>query len=249
MATKQQMQKFKKELLQEKDELGNRIQNDEQSVLDKSQTESVGELSSYDNHPADLGTELFEMERNQALDEHAQSEMEKIEEALYAIEEGTYGHCKTCNIEIPIDRLEAIPSTLYCVEHATERPTAQDRPVEEDILIPSKGDHFENRHGNEIVDKEDSFGEVAKFGTSETPSDYTGDHDNYNDLYKTEDETDGFPEDYEGFAANDIEGKNRVDIPNKKQKEYEDTLYEENIDSQLGDIPYKQKDTYFNEKK
>ena len=52
MATKQQTQKFKKELLQEKNELCNRIQNDEQSVLDKSQTESVGELSSYDNHPA-----------------------------------------------------------------------------------------------------------------------------------------------------------------------------------------------------
>ncbi|WP_289314633.1 hypothetical protein [Peribacillus sp. NJ4] len=40
-----------------------------------------------------------------------------------------------------------------------------------------------------------------------------------------------------------------MDIPNKKQKEYEDTLDEENIDSQLGNIPYKQKDTYINEKK
>ncbi|MGE7186040.1 TraR/DksA C4-type zinc finger protein [Peribacillus sp. NPDC006672] len=249
MATKQQMHKFKKELLQEKAELGNRIKNDERSVLDKSQTESVGELSSYDNHPADLGTELFEMERNQALDEHGQYEMDKIEEALNAIEEGSYGHCKTCHTEIPIDRLKAIPSTLYCVEHAPERPTAQDRPVEEDILIPSKGDDFENRHGNEIVDKEDSFGEVAKFGTSETPSDYTGDHDNYNDLYKIEGETNGFPEDYEGFAANDIKGENRVNMPNKKQKEYENTLDEGNIDSKLGDIPYNQKDNYINEKK
>ncbi|CAH0227145.1 General stress protein 16O [Peribacillus sp. Bi96] len=249
MATIQQTQMLKHELLKEKDELRNRIQNDEQSVLNKSQTESVGELSSYDNHPADLGTELFEMERNQALDEHAQIEMDKIEEALNAIEEGSYGHCKTCHTEIPVERLEAIPSTLYCVEHAPERRTVQDRPVEEDILIPSKGDHFENRHGKDLVDKEDSFGEVAKFGTSETPSDYTGDHDNYNDLYKTEDETNGFPEEYEGFAANDIEGKNRVDIPNKKQREYEDALTEENVDSQLGDIPYKQKDSYIKEKK
>ncbi|PCD05284.1 molecular chaperone DnaK [Peribacillus simplex] len=249
MATKQQTQKLKKELLQEKNELCNRIQNDEQSILDKSQTESVGELSSYDNHPADLGTELFEMERNQALDEHAQSEMEKIDEALKAMEEGSYGHCKICNKEIPIERLEAIPSTLYCVEHAPERTLSQDRPVEEDILIPSKGDHFENRHGIEMAAKEDSFGEVAKFGTSETPSDYTGDHDNYNDLYKNEDEADGFPEDYEGLAANDIEGKTRVDIPNKKQKAYEDTLKEENIESQLGDIPYKQKDGYIKENK
>ncbi|MFF2287704.1 TraR/DksA C4-type zinc finger protein [Peribacillus butanolivorans] len=88
--------------------------------------------------------------------------MEKVKNALNAIEAGFYGHCKTCDTEIPFERLEAIPTTLYCVEHAPERSTTQDRPVEEDVLIPSKGNNFENRHGSEIVDKEDSFGEVAK---------------------------------------------------------------------------------------
>ncbi|MEM5591840.1 hypothetical protein AAHH67_09065 [Niallia circulans] len=39
--------------------------------------ESVGELSSYDNHPADLGTELFEREKDSALEQHDQSELEK----------------------------------------------------------------------------------------------------------------------------------------------------------------------------
>ncbi|MFF5813623.1 hypothetical protein ACFY5J_19380 [Peribacillus butanolivorans] len=95
--------------------------------------------------------------------------MEKVKIALNAIEASFYGHCKTCDTEIPFEWLEAIPTTLYCVEHAPERPTTQDRPVEEDVLIPSKGNNFENPHGSEIVDKEDSFGEVAKFGTSETP--------------------------------------------------------------------------------
>ncbi|MCO0598357.1 hypothetical protein NGI46_12900 [Peribacillus butanolivorans] len=41
------------------------------------------------------------MERNQALDEHAQSEMEKVKIALNAIEASFYGHCKTCDTEIP----------------------------------------------------------------------------------------------------------------------------------------------------
>lgn len=250
MATKQQIQSLKETLLNEKEEIRNRIKSDEESVLNKSQTESVGELSAYDNHPADLGTELFEMERNQALDEHAQVEMNKIDEALNAVEEGTYGTCKTCKIEIPYERLEAVPNTLYCVDHTPERVAAQDRPVEEDVLIPSKGNNFEDRHiGSEIVDREDSFGEVAQFGTSETPSDFTGNRENYNNLYKTEDETDGFPEDYESFSANDIEGKNRVNIPNKKQKENEDVLEEKQIESQLGDIPYKQKDSYLDKKK
>ncbi|MDQ7861445.1 TraR/DksA C4-type zinc finger protein [Peribacillus frigoritolerans] len=122
MATKQQTQKFKKRTASGKKMsyvIEFKMMNNPFWI--KKQTESVGELSSYDNHPADLGTELFEMERNQALDEHAQSEMEKIDEALKAMEEGSYGHCKTCNKEIPIERLEALPSTLYCVEHAPER--------------------------------------------------------------------------------------------------------------------------------
>ena len=37
-------------------------------------------------------------------------------------------------------------------------------------------------------------------------------------------------------------------MPNKKQKQYENTLDEEN-ESSLGDIPYNQKDSYINEKK
>lgn len=39
--------------------------------------DSVGELSSYDNHPADTGTELFEREKDIALNDHAEYEVEK----------------------------------------------------------------------------------------------------------------------------------------------------------------------------
>jgi YteA family regulatory protein len=250
MASKEQIITLKSKLLNHKEQLQNRISQDQDDWLDTGQSDSVGELSAYDNHPADMGTELIERERNMAIDDHAGSEMEKIDSALQAVEEGTYGICKTCGKEIPFERLEAVPSTLYCVDHTPEQRMAQDRPVEEDILQPSHGNHFENRRaGNEINHKEDSFAEIARFGTSETPADFTGDNESYDTLYKTEDENDGFTEEYENFLGNDIDGTNRKMYPSKKQEEYKEILDEEKIESQLGDIPYKRSDGYVNDKK
>lgn len=245
MATNKQIDTLKYELLSQKEQLQNRINQDEENWFDTSQTDTVGELSAYDNHPADMGTELFERQRNMAIDSHAETEIEKIDNALQAIENGTYGKCKTCDREISNERLDAVPTTLYCVDHTPEKAKTRDRPVEEEVLEPTQGHHFENRRdGNDINDKEDSFGEVAQFGTSETPSDYTGDHESYNTLYKTENENDGFTEEYESFLGNDINGKNPKAFRSKKQEEYEARLDEEHIESQLGDVPYKQSDGY-----
>ena len=150
-----------------------------------------------------------------------------------------------------------VPSTLYCIEHTPEQKVHDDvtdeyRPAEEDILIPSKGDNFENRRHSDTDDentvKEDSFGEVAQFGTSDTPADYQHNRTSYNELYDTEDDTETFPEDYEGYAANDIEGKNRQVVSNENKEEYEDMLDDRKIDSKMGDIPYKKKDSYIDEK-
>ncbi|MDQ0220253.1 molecular chaperone DnaK [Peribacillus cavernae] len=250
MATKEQITILKKELLNNKEQLQHRIKQDEDTLMDTSQSDSVGELSAYDNHPADMGTELFEREKNMAIDDHAEAEIKKIDSALEAIENGSYGTCRTCGKEIRFERLEAVPTSLYCVDHAPEQRPGKDRPVEEEVLEPSHGDHFENRRkGNEINDKEDSFGEVARFGTSETPSDYTGDHESYDTLYKNEDENDGFTEEYESFLGNDIDGKNKKAYPSKQEKEYEEALDNEHIESPLGNVPYKRTDGYVNDEK
>ncbi|MFJ7747654.1 TraR/DksA C4-type zinc finger protein [Peribacillus sp. NPDC097295] len=256
MAIEKQIMTLKEELLREKEQLQQRIKNDE-TLTKQAQTDFSGEISSYDNHPADLGTELFDKERYQAISEHGEEEIAKIDGALEAIQEGTYGTCKECGKDIPYERLEVVPSTLYCIEHTPEQkvhPDAIDeyRPVEEEILIPSKGDNFENRRKVDKDDensvKEDSFGEVAQYGTSDTPADYQHNRTSYNELYDTEDETETFPEDYEGYASNDIKGKNRQVVSNENKEEYEDMLDKKNIDSKIGDIPYKKKDSYIDEK-
>ncbi|WP_199880616.1 TraR/DksA C4-type zinc finger protein [Bacillus massiliglaciei] len=246
MTTDKQIEELKNDLVTEKEALEQRIKHDQETVTEQAQTDFSGEISSYDNHPGDLGTELFDKERYQAIDDHGKEELERIETALKAMDEGTYGQCKECGEEIPFDRLKARPSTLYCIEHTPEQRIHEDtfgerRPVEEEVLIPSQGDSFENRRKSDDRNnvKEDSFGEAAKYGTSETPADYRGDHEDYNNLYKTEDETEAFPEEYEGYAANDIDGKNRKIIRNDNEEEYEEMLDEDQIDSQIGDIPYK----------
>ena len=79
---------------------------------------STGELSTLDQHPADLGTETFEREKDTALLATLEREISEIDAALERIEAGTYGKCERCGGDIGSERLEAVPVTRFCVEHA-----------------------------------------------------------------------------------------------------------------------------------
>jgi RNA polymerase-binding transcription factor DksA len=78
--------------------------------------DAAGELSSVDQHPGDLGTETFELEKNVSLLEQVESELLEIEAALERLERGTYGTCQACGRPIPAERLEALPATRFCVD-------------------------------------------------------------------------------------------------------------------------------------
>ncbi|WP_040229302.1 TraR/DksA C4-type zinc finger protein [Bhargavaea cecembensis] len=217
---------------------------------DDSMRDDTGELSLADNHPADAGTELFDRERDQALETHAESELDKVENALRAMHHGSYGKCEICGKDIPFERLEAIPYTNRCIDHA-DAEVPDDRPVEEDVLEeimdPVKPDTFEVGQEGDVQDNQDSFRDVARYGTSETPSDMTGDHDNYNDLYKDDLET-GAVEEYEEFASTDETGTVKGFSRSETMEEYEDELDEEQLESPIGDIPYHERDSYTGEK-
>ena len=160
---------FKIILEEQKDELLKTIDGSEAYLRTPSD-----ELSRYDNHPGDTGTEIAEKEKEMALTIHNNAQLQKIEKALKAIEDGSYGKCKACGVDIPKGRLEAMPSSLYCIEHAEEKEIPEDRPNEEVILK----ELFDNKY-----DHNDSFSEVASFGTSETPSDFKDSADHYDEFY------------------------------------------------------------------
>ena len=48
-------------------------------------------------------------------------EIKAIRAALGRIEEGTYGECVVCGEEISEERLEAVPHTPFCKDHAPGR--------------------------------------------------------------------------------------------------------------------------------
>lgn len=181
---------------------------DNLSLEQGSLRDMTGELSTADNHPADLGTELYEREKDLALKVHEESELLKVNEALEAMNKGTYGVCDECGESIPYERLEAMPYTTRCMEHA-DKTFPQDRPVEEQVLHPSNDNSFADRHKNDGVrDYEDSFQEVAQYGTSETPSDFEGNFADFNDLYDDREEK-GMDEDVDSLHVTSIGGINR----------------------------------------
>ena len=99
------------------------------------------ELSKYDNHPADTGTDLFQEGMNNALKTRHERDVYEIDRALLRIEKGNYGICELCGKEIDEKRLDVLPQAGTCIECKTERfagheDTMKTRPVEEKVLAP-----------------------------------------------------------------------------------------------------------------
>lgn len=250
MLTNEQLKKFKTILEKQKEDMIEKLEeNGHMNLASGHPHESTGELSSYDNHPADEGTELFERQKDLALNEHRELEIENIEKALEAIDKGTYGRCEVCGKEIPLERLEALPTTTFCIEHSPDQVTSRQRPIEEGVLMPPFGKFdMDEKDESVVYDAEDAWQEVQKWGTSETPSDFGGDMDHYNDAYNEPDENDGYVEDFENFAGVDMYGKNITIFPNKDHERYEEALDEEGIMTPFGDLPPYEKEPYTQDK-
>jgi DnaK suppressor protein len=70
---------------------------------------------------ADAGAVTAERTERLGLAESLKSQLDDIEAAMARIDEGTYGVCASCGLSIPEDRLEARPSSIYCVDCKNKR--------------------------------------------------------------------------------------------------------------------------------
>jgi RNA polymerase-binding transcription factor DksA len=79
--------------------------------------DSTSELSHFQQHEADVGSETFEREKDFSILEQVEAELADVERALRRLDEGTYGSCEACGQHIADDRLAAQPAARFCIEH------------------------------------------------------------------------------------------------------------------------------------
>jgi RNA polymerase-binding transcription factor DksA len=82
---------------------------------------SVGELSDYDQHPADIATEVFEHEKNVSILEQVDAQVREVDEAFERLERGTFGICAACGEPIGDARLEERPFARFCLKDQQRR--------------------------------------------------------------------------------------------------------------------------------
>lgn len=159
----QRLHRFRSRLLAERERLQQLVSRLEDLGLEASQAESLGELSTYDNHPADIGDELFERSKDRSIKNFLERQIHAIEAALVRIDNGQYGLCSDCGRPIPLERLEALPSAAFCIDCqiAHEGSAGQSgEPAQE--WFPPLG------HDAAAI-----WQEVERYGTSSTPPDET----------------------------------------------------------------------------
>lgn len=211
-------------LLQQQEDIKHRLQNNEHYGLQEAMRDTTGELSEIDNHPGDAATELYNRSMDISLLERDEHELDDIEAALRAMDEGTYGICIASGEPIPYERLAAIPSTRYTKEHAPRQSAPFTRPVEEELLSPPFGrtslDEREDQNG---FDGEDAWQIVESWGNSDSPAMAEGNNiSSYNDMEIEADETEGFVEPWENFVATDITGNHLTIIKGNSYRHYMD---------------------------
>ena len=153
--------KHYEELLKKEKEIRENSLEDERTGLGIELRDLTGELSSYDNHPGDLGSETFEAEKNFSFRTRDKFLLSEVETALDKIADGTFGLCEVCHGEIDEDRLEVRPYARLCIncENDLEQKIDDEekgRPIEEQVLFPPFGRSFTD---NSVKDKIEYDGE------------------------------------------------------------------------------------------
>ena len=112
---KEKLEFFKNLLLVERERTVKIIENIDKT-WSKSIRDSVGDISAYATHMADLGTDSNEREKETYMLERELKNLKKLDQALKRIYDNTYGICRFCGKEISESRLRAIPFAEFCIK-------------------------------------------------------------------------------------------------------------------------------------
>lgn len=160
------------------------------------------ELSNYDNHPADLGSELYSAEMNMALKVHEQDRLNEVNKALQKFENGTYGKCERCKKEIGYERLEAMPYAKYCMEcESSEEKTRVNTPDQQygEVFDAPFGRKYLNKYEDDEFEGMDQLSDLMKYGSADSPQDMGG-YKDYKEFYTNEVDNQGIVEEVDKIS-------------------------------------------------
>ncbi|HET7522151.1 MAG TPA: TraR/DksA C4-type zinc finger protein [Bacillales bacterium] len=218
-------EEIKQDLLERKRESENRLRQNANFGLDipLASSQSSGELSQYDNHPADSGTAVFEREKDFALRQQVEEELRDVNLALKKMEDGTYGICEVTGQPIPLERLRAIPTARTVLE-VTPSTVSDYRPVGEDVLRRLEKEYFTGSDETEY-NEQNAYQVVAR--SNETDMTYEGSSliDNIDGM--------GYVTPVEAIASTGIEGYEGDDnVHFERNIQYDQWMNQENLNEE-----------------
>jgi DnaK suppressor protein len=104
--------KMKKNLLELKNQIYINLSHENEDfneIIKDKEPKDLGDIAA-----DDIGRSILEALSNQEM-----KQLRQIESALYRIENGHYGTCMVCEKKIPLERLQAIPYALLCINCKT----------------------------------------------------------------------------------------------------------------------------------
>ncbi|SUY47213.1 sporulation protein, yteA family [Clostridium putrefaciens] len=172
---------YKKKLLKEKQVILDTVKSTVDQEHINSKDEFSSELSFYDNHPGDQAAEINDIMRAQALKENELNLINKIDEALEALENDEYGICKSCGKAIGKERLDVVPYVVYCIR-CQNKLSIKEKDMVNDSNSPNT--IYDYKKNNESYGlsfkKDDAFEQVQSFNKMNNFKDYyEEDEDNH----------------------------------------------------------------------
>ena len=163
---------YKKQLKKQKQELENLISEMEDNTLfgdtthHTSERYSSGELSSYDNHPGDIGTEVYMNDMQNSRTDHQKYQLDKVNEALSKIDDNSFGYCERCHHKIEPERLDILPETQLCAHCAqqTETYSKYDNTEQYDANNINMDPHFYSEYVTDLTDSNKNGSSVNENG-------------------------------------------------------------------------------------
>lgn len=113
---KRELERFEKMLLERREEILREMGLTKARSMDNTTKDATGDHSSYSFHMADLATDAMEREKAFMLNSKNGRFLYHLDEALRRIKDGTFGKCISCNKNISVARLRALPHARYCIE-------------------------------------------------------------------------------------------------------------------------------------